>query len=144
MEQQLLKKALPWCICMLDGLSSIERLWIMMLDILSRPERTISDPEELFDYIWRKTAVPMESKCVLCVDDARAQLTAGTSVILIDGVDRALVISTQSMQFRSVQEPSGENNIRGSREGFTELLRVNISLIRRLIRTDALLVENVS
>ncbi|MEQ2520710.1 spore germination protein [Ruthenibacterium sp. CLA-JM-H11] len=135
---------IPCCICMFEGLSSIERLWIMMLDILSRPERAISDPEELFDYIWRKTAVPMESKCVLCVDDARAQLTAGTSVILIDGVDRALVISTQSMQFRSVQEPSGENNIRGSREGFTELLRVNISLIRRLIRTDELMVETMS
>ena len=73
---------IPCCICMFEGLSSIERLWIMMLDILSRPERTISDPEELFDYIWRKTAVPMESKCVLCVDDARAQLTAGTSCLL--------------------------------------------------------------
>ena len=80
----------------------------------------------------------------MCVDDARAQLTAGTSVILIDGVDRALVVSTQSMQFRSVQEPSGENNIRGSREGFTELLRVNISLVRRLIRTDELMVETLT
>ena len=135
---------IPCCICMFEGLSSIERLWVMMLDILSRPARPISSSEDLFDYIWRKTAIPLESKCVVCVDDARAQLTAGTSVILIDGVDRALVVSTQSMQFRSVQEPSGENNIRGSREGFTELLRVNISLVRRLIRTDELMVETLT
>ncbi|WP_367926050.1 spore germination protein, partial [uncultured Ruthenibacterium sp.] len=97
-----------------------------------------------FDYIWKQTAIPMESKCVLCVEDARAQLTAGTSVILVDGVERGLVLSTQSMQFRSVQEPSGESNIRGSREGFTELLRVNISLIRRLIRSDELMVETMT
>ncbi|MEG0340469.1 MAG: spore germination protein, partial [Oscillospiraceae bacterium] len=69
------------------------------------------------------------------------QLTAGTSVILIDGINKAIVISTQSMQFRSVQEPSAEGNIRGSREGFTEPLRVNISLIRRLIRTKNLRTE---
>lgn len=48
------------------------------------------------------------------------------------------------MQFRSVQEPSGEGNVRGSREGFTEPLRVNISLMRRLIRSGELMVETMT
>ena len=130
------------CICMFEGLSSIERLWIMMLDVLSKPDVQPETPEELFDYILKQTAIPLESKSVVCVEDARAQPTAGTSVILIDGVARGLVLSTQSMQFRSVQEPSGEGNVRGSREGFTEPLRVNISLMRRLIRSGELMVGN--
>ena len=29
---------IPCCICMFEGLSSIERLWIMMLDSLSKPQ----------------------------------------------------------------------------------------------------------
>lgn len=132
------------CICMLEGLSSIERLWIMMLDILSKPDVQPQSPEELYDYILKRTAIPLESKSVVCLEDARAQLTAGTSVLLIDGVARGLVLSTQSMQYRSVQEPSGEGNLRGSREGFTEPLRVNISLIRRLIRTGELMVETMT
>ena len=75
----------PACICMFEGLSSIERLWIMMLDVLSKPDVQPETPEELFDYILKQTAIPLESKSAVCVEDARAQLTAGTSVILIDG-----------------------------------------------------------
>ena len=30
---------IPCCICMFEGLPSIERLWIMMLDSLSKAER---------------------------------------------------------------------------------------------------------
>ena len=134
----------PCCICMFEGLSSIERLWIMMLDILSKPEVRPETPEELYDYILNQTAIPLETRSVVCVEDARAQLTAGTSIILIDGVAKGLVLSTQSMQYRSVQEPSGEGNLRGSHEGFTEPLRVNISLVRRLIRTDELMVETMT
>jgi len=134
----------PCCICMLEGLSSIERLWVMMLEILSKPETQPQTPEELYDYILKQTAIPLESKSVVCLEDARVQLTAGTSVILIDGVARGLVLSTQSMQYRSIQEPSGEGNLRGSRESFTEPLRVNISLVRRLIRTEELMVETMT
>lgn len=134
----------PCCICMLEGLSSIEKLWVIMLEILSKPEERPQTPEELFDYIFHRTAIPLESKCVETIEDAKIQLTAGASVILIDGVARGLVLSTQNMQYRSVQEPSGEGNLRGAREGFTEPLRVNISLVRRLIRTDELMVETMT
>lgn len=129
------------CICMFENLSSIERLWIMMLDDLSKHEEVPHSAEELYDHIFANSAIPIEKTPVTTFDEALIQLTAGTSVILIDGINKALVISTQSMQFRSVQEPSAEGNIRGSREGFTEPLRVNISLIRRLIRTKNLRTE---
>ncbi|NLS86228.1 MAG: spore germination protein [Ruminococcaceae bacterium] len=125
-------------ICMFEGLSSIERLWIMMLDAMSSLEQNPNTPAELFDCIMRETDIPMESKIVACLDDARKHITAGASVIFINGYDKAVVISTQSMQYRSVSEPSGEGNIRGSKEAFTEPLRVNISLVRRLIRTNEL------
>ena len=58
----------PACICMFEGLSSIERLWIMMLDVLSKPDVQPETPEELFDYILKQTAIPLESKSVVCVD----------------------------------------------------------------------------
>lgn len=132
------------CICLFENLSSIERLWIMMLDALSNPKQKIKTPFALYEYITQNTAIPIEKTVVASLEDARTQLTAGVSLILIDGIDKAIVISTQSMQFRSVQEAAGEGNIRGSREGFTELLRVNISLLRRLIRTDELYVETMT
>lgn len=134
----------PCCICMLECLSSMQELWLVMLEELSRSEYRPKTPEELFDHILKETAIPMESRTVLCREDIVAQLTAGTSVILIDGVAKALVLSTQSYPYRSVQEPGGEGNIRGSREGFTEPLRINLSLVRRLVRTDRLRIETMS
>lgn len=132
------------CICMFEGLSSGERLWNMMLDQLAKETALPTQPQELFDYILKQTALPIEHKTVITVEDARGQLTAGTSVILMDGVAQGLVVSTQSMAARSVSQPSGEGNVRGSREGFVELLRTNISLLRRLIRSDELMVETLT
>ncbi|MEG2435962.1 MAG: spore germination protein [Ruthenibacterium sp.] len=132
------------CICMFEGLSSIERLWVMMLDALSREENKPKTPEALLRYILTQTAIPMENSVVMTLEEMRVRLTSGASVILIDGCDTAVVISTQSMQIRSVQEASGEGNVRGSREGFTEPLRVNISLVRRLVRTGALTVTTMT
>ena len=131
------------CICMFEGLSGIERLWNMLLESLAKPEAAPATPEALFAFLQEKSDLPLESQPAGDLDTVRVRLTSGASVVLIDGCRRALVLSTQSMQYRSVQEPSGESNLRGSREGFTEPLRVNISLVRRLIRTDALKVETL-
>ena len=73
--------------------------------------------------------------------DLTKRLTAGMAVLLLDGWGQGIAFSVQSLKFRSVEEPSGEGNLRGSREGFADLLRVNLSLLRRLIRTDALVQE---
>ena len=63
------------------------------------------------------------------------------AVLLLEGCSSGIVFSVQGLKFRSVEEPSAEGNLRGSREGFTDLLRVNLSLLRRLVRTDTLMQE---
>ena len=72
------------------------------------------------------------------IDDLIRRMTAGMAVLLLEGCKKGLVFSVQGLKSRSVEEPSGEGNLRGSREGFADLLRVNLSLLRRLIRTDTL------
>ena len=134
---------IPCCLCMFEGLSTIERLWVVVLDMLSKSEFHPQDGEALFDYLQTQTDLPLENSYVETMGQLRTQLTAGTTVILIEGCCKGGVLSTQNMQFRSIQEPSGEGNVRGSREGFSDLLRINISLLRRLIRTETLTVETL-
>ena len=52
-----------------------------------------------------------------------------------------MVFSTQEMPQRSVSTPTGEGNMRGSQEAFTELLRNNLSLLRRQFRSGTLVAE---
>ena len=62
-------------------------------------------------------------------------------MLLLDGCAKGIAFSVQALKYRSVDEPEGEGNLRGSREGFADLLRVNLSLLRRLVRTDDLVLE---
>lgn len=131
----------PCGLCMFDGLSSAQKLWVTALDLLSRTEKNVSDGQQLYDYIVERTDLPAEPEAVENFDALVARLTAGFSVLLLDGCNKGIAISTQSMASRSVQEPSGEGNIRGSREGFTDLVRTNVSLLRRLLRRSSFMVE---
>lgn len=134
-------RGIPCCICFFEGLSTLERLWVVMLSMLNESRFEPQNGTDLFGFIQHQTDLPVENNPVADFDGLRTQLTAGTTVMLIDGCCKAVVLSTQNMQFRSVQEPSGEGDIRGSREGFCDLLRINVSLVRRLVRTESLTVK---
>lgn len=71
-------------------------------------------------------------------------ITSGFAVIAIDGVEKMLAVGVQGYSFRGVSEPESEVVQRGAREGFTEPLRVNMSLIRRRLKTPALMFEQIT
>ncbi|GAA3330833.1 hypothetical protein GCM10020331_084930 [Ectobacillus funiculus] len=66
---------------------------------------------------------------------------SGDTALILDGVGQALFISAKEWESRSVEEPATEAVIRGPREGFTENLRTNTSLIRRRLKTPQLKME---
>ncbi|WP_085994247.1 spore germination protein [Oceanobacillus senegalensis] len=69
-------------------------------------------------------------------------ILAGDSVILLDGYETAFAIGSKGYESRAVEESSSTTVIRGPREGFTETLRINTSLIRRRIKDPNLWIEN--
>ncbi len=66
------------------------------------------------------------------------EILAGSSVLLVDHLDKALVLDAKGGTGRSVSEPDTESVIRGPREGFVENLSVNTSLVRRKIQSSNL------
>lgn len=68
-------------------------------------------------------------------------LLAGQVALVIEGCSLALLLGADSWEKRAVTEPEIETVIRGPREGFTEDLPTNISLIRRRLRTPKLRFE---
>ncbi|WP_241158459.1 spore germination protein [Cohnella candidum] len=71
----------------------------------------------------------------------RADLLTGNAVILTDGFPAALAASVPGGEKRGVEEPTSQTVIRGPKEGFTEDLTVNVSLLRRKLRTSDLRIE---
>ena len=67
--------------------------------------------------------------------------TRNLATMLAEGSGQALAFSTQDMPGRSVTNPSGEGNMRGPQDAFTEHLRNNISQLRRQFRTGSFTAE---
>ncbi|MET1031733.1 spore germination protein [Domibacillus tundrae] len=76
-------------------------------------------------------------------DNLFTSLLSGNTVILIDGINEALNVSTQGGQRRSIQESTTNVAIRGPKEAFTESIETNIAMVRRIINTPDLWIESM-
>ena len=139
--KRLMLAGIPCAIVMFTGLSSPEKLCRMALDMLDRDPAMLGGGEGLCDYLLTQSRVPAEPDAVEDCTALVELLSNGLSVLLIDGVRRGVAFSTQEMPQRSISTPMSEGNLRGPQEAFTELLRNNISLLRRQFRTGTLVAE---
>ncbi|MFD1179924.1 spore germination protein [Paenibacillus timonensis] len=78
------------------------------------------------------------------LSDAINKTLTGMSALFIEGEQTALLMDTRQYPVRSPEEPSLERVVRGSRDGFTETLVTNITLVRRRLRDPGLKLEMVS
>jgi spore germination protein KA len=76
-------------------------------------------------------------------EEVFSSLMSGETIILIDGIDKALSADTKGGEKRSVEEPSSQVTVRGPRDGFTESIKTNISLVRRRIQNTDLWLETM-
>lgn len=77
----------------------------------------------------------IRSKSIVDLVDA---IVSGDTVLMLEGYSEIIVMSTKGWKVRAIEEPSSEKVLRGPREGFTESLSTNLSMIRRRIRTKDL------
>jgi spore germination protein KA len=79
-----------------------------------------------------------EVKTVTKIKDIIQAITYGDTVLLVEGQDQAIILNSKYFFMRAVMEPDNEKAVSGPREGFGEVLLVNLSLIRRRLRTNDL------
>jgi spore germination protein len=76
------------------------------------------------------------------LDEVVTNVLKGNTVLLVDGVHKALIYDEKGGERRGVSEPESESAVRGPREGFTERLRVNTALVRQRLRSNRLKIIN--
>jgi spore germination protein KA len=106
-----------------------------------------------FRFITSRDGCPIRYivKNVLSVHDATISsdvekeiipgILSGLTGLFIDGCTEALLIESRGYEKRNVDKPTTETVIRGSQEAFTENLRTNVTLIRKIIRNKDLTTE---
>lgn len=69
---------------------------------------------------------------------------SGDCGLLFNGSPTALTVDLKGFERRGISEPQTEIVVRGSREGFIENLKTNMSMLRRRIKTPNLCFENLN
>lgn len=107
------------------------------------PHDMESTEEDSFGFIKDGGMATADLKEVNTMDDIALAVLSGDTIVMIDGYEKAIVVATKGFPNRGVQPPDTESVIRGSKEGFSEAMRINTVLIRRRIRDTKLKVKQV-
>jgi spore germination protein KA len=131
------KDGIKVCLVFCDGLVNSEIIDNYIISPLTESKSISAKSATLDSFI--STVFQVNSvKKTRDLNEILLGITYGDTLLLIDGFEEALLFSTKSFSSRSVTEPEGEKVISGPREGFTEVLMTNLSLVRRRLRTDRL------
>lgn len=97
------------------------------------------DEENLFGLFLS----PEKQKVFSC-EQVVDEVVSGNAVILTNGFEFAITFGFKKFEKRAITEPPTSTVIKGPREGFVESLPVNISLMRRRIKSPDLKFINMS
>lgn len=96
------------------------------------------NPSNILDILIKDVITSGDIKKTENIKDAIQGIIDGYALLLIDKVSECLLLNVLELKTRSIEEPPSESLIRGPREGFTESININISMIRRKIKTSEL------
>lgn len=80
-------------------------------------------------------------KTVSNFQDILDAVNYGDTALFLNGCAEAVLVETKGWEHRGVERPISEQIVRGPQESFTETLRANTSLLRKLIKNEQLTTE---
>ncbi|MBP2626933.1 MAG: spore germination protein [Firmicutes bacterium] len=114
---------------------------------LSMPPTTVLSnpiPQPTYEYLKNTLLTAASVTAAYEMDAATKRVLSGDTALFVDGLSTVLIIATRKVDSRAVSDPQVESDITGPRDGFTEELRVNITLVRRRIKNPNLVVKRVT
>ena len=125
------------CIMFIDGMVNVD----IINENLIKPivKNTMLDKSgNILDILKNQVIISSQVSKTTTEDEVIEGILNGNTVLFLDGYSEALIINTKGWEKRAISEPETEKGIRGSREGFTETLKDNLSMIRRKLKTKNL------
>ncbi|WP_394231481.1 spore germination protein [Niallia oryzisoli] len=117
----------------------------LMTDLrITKLDFEVNKQTNLFEVIKDFNVAGGDMKVISDLKLLYSNMLSGDTIILVDGYSKAFAVSSRGWEMRGLEEPSSQTVVRGPKEGFTETLRINTSLIRRRIKNTNLWIETLS
>ncbi len=102
------------------------------------PDQPVSKPMDLIlNQLLPGNQVPMTKK----FKDVVEGVLDGSSVLLVDRSNEAIVIETKGWEHRGIEKPTSEHVVRGPQESFNESFRANTAGVRRYLKDPNVITE---
>ena len=101
-------------------------------------------PKELYEHLCNYRTTECDSKEAFTISDVAEYVLSGFIVLLVDGVSVCRAYSVQGYPKRSVEPPESESQENGSREGFVDLYKDNVTLVRRRLKSPYVRFETIT
>ena len=135
-----LKSGVKCCFFFMEGATEPECL----RDILTRLMDADRETKDLPIYLSLHVINTFGVEAIQTSEQAIRGILDGNGILFIDGYAEALTVGCAQWPIRSISEPPTSAVLMGPREGFTEEIKTNLSMIRRRLHTPALVFEKHS
>ena len=125
------------CLFFCDGMvnaTSINENIIRPLTLMAPPAKGV----DRLRYLEESVVQTNEARQSDDWNDLVYSMVYGDTILFCSGCEKALVLNTKGFAMRGIQEPDGETVLKGPREGFTEGILRNLSMLRRKLRVSEL------
>ncbi len=127
-----------------EGMVNLQLLEPLIITPLYKFESKNSTPNDLVKWIENNIFLTTGKNILFTYDEIFTSIMSGSIVMLIDGSTTALSVEITDFKSRAVSESLNEVDIRSSREALTEVIKTNLTMIRRRIKSPALKFENLT
>lgn len=132
----------PCAVITIEGMVSSALLAELMFQPLTELEQADdTSPESIFDFLTQRSLMAADRQTVRTYGDMLTLLFSGFAAVVADTQPKAVMYGIQGYEKRAVSLPETEQTIYASHDSFNETLRVNMSLIRRRLKTPSLRFE---
>jgi len=132
-------KAAQCCVIYIDGMVNTEIVNENIIQPVLRNDLSEDiESNDLLEELKTKVIISNNVTFETEINKIVSSVIYGDTLFLLEGYNKALIISSKGWQSRSISEPESARVIRGPREGFTESIMVNLSMVRRKIKSPDL------
>lgn len=130
----------------IDGLVNHEYISDLILKPLVNDVRLIHvhDYESLVKNIEEGVIYFSAQKTYDNMKDIVNAVLNGNVILVVNDLNIAIGFDTKGFQMRSISTPTEETSIKGSKDSFVETIRVNTATLRRKIRSNSLVIDEMT
>lgn len=98
---------------------------------------------ELDDKLYEHFITHSQATTANDMDEIAEEINFGCCALFVDKVNTAFIFDVKDWEHRGIDKPENEQSIYGPQEAFSEMIRTNTSLIRKILKTEKLVALGV-